>query len=1104
MCCIPWKGLWVCLCHKRGTDGGFKFGKNEKLETNNEVRIASGGDASLTALRVAENQEDRASLTASNGVSTNGAGATKRRSSSTTEKRHRKYRRDSGSRHRSSKTSDSYDLDREERRRKRRSGSASYKSDGRIEAERILTGRATAGYAGMNVAKVDTSTATGTGNFSTGNIAAGNYVVRVDVAIALNNQGRDTREGATQTQYATYQLQDANISAVTEAREAKYQRQQATTSGGFDAYKESYRERNRRRNSIEKTGGVHDDSGYKTEERRRNVRRNTAAEVLESTDFDYSPKSMNGQPLPKPERRVSDFDYNAKTMDGRMLKKESNNNGLLYNSNQHNGSSQKSNMKHDDAGLQHEEYSYKQQRNQQGHHDQHHQRQKRYEEKHQQQQQEQYHEEYHEEYQEQRQQEKLQKQQKTDVQYGAARKLNRHTSQAGGATAGLVVNMLHRNDEAEHRYGEKQRYDEKQRYEEKQRYDEKQRYEEKPSTTRKSGRQAALVAGATSGMTVNMEKHDAEAGQWTEEKQQRTTGRKSGRQTNQTEATNGIIVNILHRDEETGYAQGYEEKQQTTRKSGRQTKAEATAGFTVNMSKHDAEEEEWQEEKRRAVRKTGRQTKKVESDDEYIDDSSEEQYQNTRKSARTKSSQQQAKAEASTRAKAEARETVTRTNSKSRAATIAAEATKTSASKTTKATKTTAEDDDNQILRRRSTRKKPMRMTDVDPNYHNPSDSDSYVASEDTYVSPPLRRSKSTKERRSTKTAAAATTTGVKRSQSAKESRTTTRKKKSSGAVTEAVGEFKKSARKSAATVTKEVAQRVDARSGRLEFALHNLEQLATESLARRPQLHRSSAFEKLPAVISKPAFRYAEAQSTFARTEQEMYAFLSSHISAKSLSSIMTMNSAHIKRIASSAASKSYKIAQSLFLPNSATQDLMKIGLYDVIVFGDDSTSMYKEERWATLKTTVKRIARIAGAYNEAGIRLRFINAKNDSGFNGVRTEEQVETCLSEVHLGRGTALGTACFEKVVRKEIVDKAKQGKLLRPVIVSVVTDGEVCFPLPEVLEPLLTKHLADRRTPRHSQAHNPSSQKRTRKNPYPIRRHLRPRQCRLPGCTSRHQ
>ncbi|KAI5845330.1 hypothetical protein BZA05DRAFT_147787 [Tricharina praecox] len=98
-------------------------------------------------------------------------------------------------------------------------------------------------------------------------------------------------------------------------------------------------------------------------------------------------------------------------------------------------------------------------------------------------------------------------------------------------------------------------------------------------------------------------------------------------------------------------------------------------------------------------------------------------------------------------------------------------------------------------------------------------------------------------------------------------------------------------------------------------------------------------------------------------------------------------------------------------------------------------------EERYGTLRTVVRRIARIAGAYNPRGIKIRFVNATNDGGFDGIVTEEQVETCLDTVVPKGGTQLGTRLVTKVIQPLILDRARRGELDRPVVVIIVTDGE---------------------------------------------------------------
>ncbi|KAF8542757.1 hypothetical protein BDD12DRAFT_333422 [Trichophaea hybrida] len=381
--------------------------------------------------------------------------------------------------------------------------------------------------------------------------------------------------------------------------------------------------------------------------------------------------------------------------------------------------------------------------------------------------------------------------------------------------------------------------------------------------------------------------------------------------------------------------------------------------------------------------------------------------------------------------------------SSSRAAVIAADATRTQqTSRATRQMSTSMTGGD--ILPRRSTRKKAIRAEDVDMSYRDPDADDDddpdeeYVASDDTYVDGPqkLTRSQSQRIRRPR----TAVNPGLMRSKSAKEtSSSSTNRKRTTTQRKQKVTSGIRTANDT--TITRAEAQYADPRSQRTEFSLGNLEQLAAEGLQRRPTLPRSSAFPSSSSTPpQKPSFSYRE-EGPLPKTDAEHHASLTGHISAKNLTSILPPSSPLVRQVATSAASMAAGVARSLYLSPYATPDLTKLGLYDVIVFCDDSTSMQKEERWATLKTVVRRIARISSAYNPQGIKIRFINSSNDAGFNGVVTEDQVETCLDAVTMARGTMIGTKLFEKVVLREIVEKAKRGELTKPVVVSVVTDGE---------------------------------------------------------------
>jgi hypothetical protein len=312
-----------------------------------------------------------------------------------------------------------------------------------------------------------------------------------------------------------------------------------------------------------------------------------------------------------------------------------------------------------------------------------------------------------------------------------------------------------------------------------------------------------------------------------------------------------------------------------------------------------------------------------------------------------------------------------------------------------------------------------------------------------------LTRSKSNKETSSNRRKSSAAVVRRHSTKTATTTKSTRRKQNRTVTTTET---------KITPPVTREQVQAADPRTG-LEFSLNNLERLAAESLQRQQQQRATvqrtttvytatsgaayaSASGSAAVAITrnpKPSFIYHE--GALLRTEAEHHLSLTIHIQQRGLQALFPASHTLPQEIARSAAHLSTSICRSLYLSPHATPDLALLGLYDFIIFLDDSTSMHKESRFSTLKTVVRRIARICSAYNASGINIRFINAHNDAGFNGIRTEEQVETCLDTVKLAKGTPLGTRLFEKVVNPLIVQKAQRGVLRRPVVVSVVTDGE---------------------------------------------------------------
>ncbi|KAF8469942.1 hypothetical protein BDZ91DRAFT_847171 [Kalaharituber pfeilii] len=119
----------------------------------------------------------------------------------------------------------------------------------------------------------------------------------------------------------------------------------------------------------------------------------------------------------------------------------------------------------------------------------------------------------------------------------------------------------------------------------------------------------------------------------------------------------------------------------------------------------------------------------------------------------------------------------------------------------------------------------------------------------------------------------------------------------------------------------------------------------------------------------------------------------------------------------------------------------LTELGLYDNILFCDDSGSMDYDGRKDALRTLIGRIAKITNYLDTDGIDVRFINYHNDSGYNNLAEPADADTIIRSVPFQGSTPLGTKLMEKVVKPMILSKITSGTLKKPVLVCIVTDGE---------------------------------------------------------------
>jgi len=143
--------------------------------------------------------------------------------------------------------------------------------------------------------------------------------------------------------------------------------------------------------------------------------------------------------------------------------------------------------------------------------------------------------------------------------------------------------------------------------------------------------------------------------------------------------------------------------------------------------------------------------------------------------------------------------------------------------------------------------------------------------------------------------------------------------------------------------------------------------------------------------------------------------------------------------KVASSGALE--KIAADWKLPMEIAIDLVKISLFDFILYVDDSGSMAFEEggeRIDDLKLILSKVAFATSLFDQDGIQVRFMNSRVDG--NGITSEPQALQLLQNVKFSGLTPLGTQMRQKIIEPLVLGPARNGQLQKPVVIVTITDG----------------------------------------------------------------
>ncbi|KAB8291736.1 hypothetical protein EYC80_006532 [Monilinia laxa] len=148
------------------------------------------------------------------------------------------------------------------------------------------------------------------------------------------------------------------------------------------------------------------------------------------------------------------------------------------------------------------------------------------------------------------------------------------------------------------------------------------------------------------------------------------------------------------------------------------------------------------------------------------------------------------------------------------------------------------------------------------------------------------------------------------------------------------------------------------------------------------------------------------------------------------------------LQQISATAPQKIDQLCQAWNVPKELGADIVKLALFDIILFIDDSGSMVFQEngsRIDDMKLVLGRAAYAGSLFDADGIEVRFINS--DVNGNNIRSEPEVEALVQRVNFKGLTPLGAQLRNKVVEPLIMNKARANALQKPVLVIVITDGQ---------------------------------------------------------------
>ena len=138
-------------------------------------------------------------------------------------------------------------------------------------------------------------------------------------------------------------------------------------------------------------------------------------------------------------------------------------------------------------------------------------------------------------------------------------------------------------------------------------------------------------------------------------------------------------------------------------------------------------------------------------------------------------------------------------------------------------------------------------------------------------------------------------------------------------------------------------------------------------------------------------------------------------------------------------------RLCQQWRINKEIGNDIVKLALYDVVLYIDDSGSMRFEEngeRIKDLQLILERVATAATLFDDDGIDLRFMNDQPPEHLvSHIKTEQQIQQLISGHKFGGLTPMGTELRKKVIDGIFLRSLRSGQMRKPLLIISITDGQ---------------------------------------------------------------